>query len=106
MGSGKKNPPRCNSCTRLRSQAGSFARARLWTRHFNLARRLLVIEALDQRSLIFQLLRKESTMIRKFVAFACAAVLVMITGCNTIQGAGKDIERGGEKLQGSAERNR
>ncbi len=45
-------------------------------------------------------------MIRKFVAFACAAVLVMLTGCNTIQGAGKDIERGGEKLQGSAERNR
>ncbi len=45
-------------------------------------------------------------MIRKFIALACAAVVVMLSGCNTIQGAGKDIERGGEKLQGSAERNR
>ena len=26
----------------------------------------------------------------------------VMTGCNTIEGAGKDIERGGEKLQGSA----
>lgn len=25
-----------------------------------------------------------------------------MTGCNTIAGAGKDIERGGEKLQGTA----
>jgi entericidin B len=27
-------------------------------------------------------------------------------GCNTMQGAGKDIERGGEKIQGAAERNK
>ena len=26
----------------------------------------------------------------------------VMTGCNTIQGAGKDIERGGEKLQGTS----
>lgn len=26
----------------------------------------------------------------------------VMTGCNTIAGAGKDIERGGEKLQGTA----
>lgn len=25
-----------------------------------------------------------------------------LTGCNTIGGAGKDIERGGEKVQGTA----
>ena len=30
----------------------------------------------------------------------------LAAGCNTISGAGKDIERGGEKLQGSAERNK
>ena len=36
------------------------------------------------------------------------AVLVLLfaaglmTGCNTIEGAGKDIERGGEKVQGAA----
>ncbi|HSQ02602.1 MAG TPA: entericidin A/B family lipoprotein [Burkholderiales bacterium] len=37
------------------------------------------------------------------------AMLVLagfITGCNTMEGAGKDIQRGGEKLQGSAERNK
>ena len=36
-----------------------------------------------------------------------AAILVLLmagalTGCNTIQGAGKDIERGGEKIQNGA----
>jgi entericidin B len=29
-----------------------------------------------------------------------------LAGCNTMAGAGKDIERGGEKIQGSAERNK
>lgn len=26
----------------------------------------------------------------------------LTAGCNTIEGAGKDIERGGEKIQGTA----
>ena len=29
-------------------------------------------------------------------------VLVGLAGCNTIQGAGKDVERGGEKIQKEA----
>jgi entericidin B len=29
-----------------------------------------------------------------------------ISGCNTIQGAGKDIQRGGEKMQDSAEKHK
>jgi predicted small secreted protein len=33
------------------------------------------------------------------LAFLAAGLLA---GCNTMQGAGKDIERGGEKLQQSA----
>jgi predicted small secreted protein len=33
------------------------------------------------------------------IAFLAA---VLLAGCNTMQGAGKDIERGGEKLQDSA----
>jgi entericidin B len=33
-------------------------------------------------------------------------VSLVLAGCNTMAGAGKDIERGGEKLQGQAERNR
>ncbi len=28
-----------------------------------------------------------------------AAVLVALSACNTIAGAGKDVERGGEKVQ-------
>ena len=32
------------------------------------------------------------------------AVSFAISGCNTIQGAGKDIERGGEKIQDTAEK--
>lgn len=40
---------------------------------------------------------------KKFVAL-CAVMFAagLLTGCNTIEGAGKDIERGGEKIQGSA----
>jgi predicted small secreted protein len=30
----------------------------------------------------------------------------VLAGCNTMSGVGKDIERGGEKLQNSADRNK
>ncbi|KRC71664.1 entericidin [Achromobacter sp. Root83] len=30
------------------------------------------------------------------------AVTAMTAGCNTMEGAGKDIERGGEKIQNQA----
>jgi len=30
------------------------------------------------------------------------AVAAAVTGCNTMEGAGKDIERGGEKIQQQA----
>ena len=32
------------------------------------------------------------------------AVAFIVSGCNTIQGAGKDMERGGEKIQDKAEK--
>lgn len=41
-------------------------------------------------------------MIRELFAIVLAAWV--LSGCNTVAGVGKDIERGGEKLQGSAER--
>ena len=31
-------------------------------------------------------------------------VLMMLAGCNTIQGAGKDIKRAGEKIEEAARR--
>ena len=36
--------------------------------------------------------------------FALALAAMFLAGCNTMEGAGKDIERGGEKIQGAAER--
>ncbi|SAI66747.1 entericidin A anti-toxin [Bordetella ansorpii] len=38
---------------------------------------------------------------RKLLA-AVLAMAAMVAGCNTMEGAGKDIERGGEKIQDSA----
>ena len=37
---------------------------------------------------------------------AAALIAFFAAGCNTMQGAGKDIEKGGEKIQGAAERNK
>ncbi|MDQ8022686.1 MAG: entericidin A/B family lipoprotein [Moraxellaceae bacterium] len=39
----------------------------------------------------------------KLITSLIAAMLI-VSGCNTIQGAGKDVERGGEKIQNAAER--
>lgn len=40
-------------------------------------------------------------MIKRLLAILVLAGFV--AGCNTIEGAGKDIERGGEKIQNKAE---
>lgn len=40
---------------------------------------------------------------RKLLA-AVLAMAAMVAGCNTMEGAGKDIERGGEKIQDGARR--
>jgi entericidin B len=44
------------------------------------------------------------TMFKKLLALLLLAGFV--AGCNTMAGAGKDIQRGGEKLQDSAEKNK
>ena len=45
-------------------------------------------------------------MAKKLLTFLMMLVVLgglgMVAGCNTISGAGKDIERGGEKIQGEA----
>lgn len=42
-------------------------------------------------------------MLKKILAsFMLLGFLASVTGCNTIAGAGKDIERGGEKVQDTA----
>ncbi|MBZ5876529.1 MULTISPECIES: entericidin A/B family lipoprotein [Chromohalobacter] len=41
-------------------------------------------------------------MKRTTVAILGLLLLVALSGCNTIQGAGEDIERGGEAVQDAA----
>ena len=43
-------------------------------------------------------------MFRTLVTLALVAFFA--AGCNTMSGVGKDIERGGEKIQDTTERNR
>lgn len=43
-------------------------------------------------------------MIRRLIGLAL--LTAFLAGCNTMAGAGKDIERGGEKIQGAADRNK
>ena len=43
-------------------------------------------------------------MFRTLIALALMAFFAV--GCNTMEGAGKDIQRGGQKIEGAAERNK
>ena len=44
-------------------------------------------------------------MIKRLIAAVVAAgFMAGLAGCNTVQGAGKDVERAGEKVQDSAQR--
>ncbi|HYE21047.1 MAG TPA: entericidin A/B family lipoprotein [Tepidisphaeraceae bacterium] len=47
---------------------------------------------------------------KSFIRFAFVALMLVsplaLTACNTMEGAGRDIERGGEKMQNAADRNR
>ena len=50
-----------------------------------------------------------STKSKKFTLIAVVALFLSamtFSGCRTMEGAGKDIEKAGENLQDSAERNR
>lgn len=39
---------------------------------------------------------------KSIYALVLASVFAALAGCNTVAGAGKDIERGGEKVQDTA----
>ncbi len=41
-------------------------------------------------------------MFKRIVALMLLGAAVALAGCNTIAGAGRDIERGGEKMQSEA----
>ena len=40
---------------------------------------------------------------KRLIALVLVMSYVVLAGCNTIQGAGKDVERGGEKIQKEAQ---
>jgi predicted small secreted protein len=48
-----------------------------------------------------------SSLIRKITGFAMVAALfvggIAVGGCNTMEGAGKDIERAGDKIEDAAD---
>lgn len=39
-----------------------------------------------------------------FSTFLILAFAITLSACNTMAGAGKDIQKGGEKIEGAAER--
>jgi predicted small secreted protein len=43
------------------------------------------------------------TLAKLLTPLLIAGLTVVFTGCNTMHGAGKDIERGGEKIQEKAD---
>ena len=49
-------------------------------------------------------IQKEIVMYLKLIAASLA--LAFLAGCNTMAGAGKDIEKGGEAIQNSANKNK
>lgn len=40
---------------------------------------------------------------KKLIALISLLIMGVLAGCNTMEGMGKDIQRGGEKLQGTAQ---
>ncbi len=40
--------------------------------------------------------------IKNIIIVVCGLLFLALAGCNTMEGAGKDIERGGEKIQEAA----
>ena len=43
-------------------------------------------------------------MIHRLNGLVLATMIMLLAGCNTMQGLGQDIERGGEKLQEKAKK--
>ena len=45
-------------------------------------------------------------MYSRFIAALVVLATLGLAACNTMQGLGKDVERGGEKMQDSAKKNK
>ena len=51
-------------------------------------------------------MEKEKIMLEKLAAVLLIACFAGLAGCNTMAGAGKDIQKGGENLENSAEKHK
>jgi predicted small secreted protein len=45
-------------------------------------------------------------MFKKLIAMLMVACFATLAGCNTMSGLGKDVQKGGEKLEDSAEKHK
>ncbi|MEO8631425.1 MAG: entericidin A/B family lipoprotein [Betaproteobacteria bacterium] len=43
-------------------------------------------------------------MFKKLLALSVLACFTALAGCNTMSGAGKDIQKGGEKIENAADK--
>jgi entericidin B len=50
----------------------------------------------------FKVLKRQVIMMKKFLALTMLLSIGLLIGCNTIDGAGQDIERGGEAVSDTA----
>ncbi|MNS86843.1 entericidin B membrane lipoprotein [compost metagenome] len=48
--------------------------------------------------------RQEKSMKNRVFLVMLLSIAALSAGCNTVAGAGKDIQRGGEKIEGAAEK--
>jgi entericidin B len=48
----------------------------------------------------------EESHMKKLMAVLMVLAMGILAGCNTMEGLGKDVQRGGEKVEGAADRNR
>lgn len=48
----------------------------------------------------------KNVIVKATLVFAAAFLTMQSLGCNTTEGAGKDMERAGEKIQDAADRNK
>jgi predicted small secreted protein len=45
-------------------------------------------------------------MMKTAIALLCAAAVLALAGCNTVEGAGKDIKKAGETIEKAADRHK
>jgi predicted small secreted protein len=61
---------------------------------------------IDPAVLPARMMHLESYMVRKVVAFALVAGTLLVSACNTVSGAGKDVSSAGKAVTNTAEKSK